>query len=863
MKKFFYLLMLAVAGVAFTACEDVPAPYIVNTSTSGNTNSDVLLNESFATSLGKFTNQTTSGDGAWIIDFKTAKASGYDNSSKVTTAGTYYLVSPELDLTDVEAAHISFEYILRYLKNKQDQRVLISTDYAGDAKTATWAELPVTLVEGSDWDTFAKADVNIPAEFIGKKIVIAFYYNCGSSNSSTWEVKNLMVQKGRAEGGDTDTPENPGETKTLPYEESFETSLGSFINQTTSGSGAWIIDFKTAKATGYDGNSKTTTAGTYFLISPAIDLSNVSNAHVAYEYILRYNKGDENQQALISSDYIDDANKATWTVLKKKHNEGSDWNTFSNEDITVPTAFLGKVVRIAFVYNTNASSGSTWEVKNFSIKEGEGSETPDGSLYGDGNTPDPQSNETKTLPYEESFETSFGSFINQTTSGSGAWIIDFKTAKATGYDGSSKTTTAGTYFLISPAIELSNVSNAHVAYEYILRYNKGDENQQALISSDYIDDANKATWTVLKKKHNEGSDWNTFSNEDITVPTAFLGKVVRIAFVYNTNASSGSTWEVKNFSIKEGSGNEAADGSAYGNSETPTPTPGEGTGTGTLTDPYNAVAATNVATSLGAGNTSSESYYIKGKVSDIKFTFDAEHGTATFFISDDGSTTNQFQVYSTYYLGNRSWTTGDTQIQLGDEVIIYGQLTNYNGTPETASKKSYIYSLNGVTDGGNPSPTPDPGTGTSLDDFTNGDFETWADGIPTGWDSGASFTDYLSQSSTVHGGNYSCKITHYVKSDAKQNTRLAYRSLDLEAGTYTISAWVRAESSSAVARLGHYNGAAYSYGSSSDFFRGITTEWQQISKTFELSAGSYSFIIMNSKESEDALLVDDVTIVKN
>ena len=681
MKKFFYLLMLAVAGVAFTACEDVPAPYIVNTSTSGNTNSDVLLNESFATSLGKFTNQTTSGDGAWIIDFKTAKASGYDNSSKVTTAGTYYLVSPELDLTDVEAAHISFEYILRYLKNKQDQRVLISTDYAGDAKTATWAELPVTLVEGSDWDTFAKADVNIPAEFIGKKIVIAFYYNCGSSNSSTWEVKNLMVQKGRAEGGDTDTPENPGETKTLPYEESFETSLGSFINQTTSGSGAWIIDFKTAKATGYDGSSKTTTAGTYFLISPAIDLSNVSNAHVAYEYILRYNKGDENQQVLISSDYIDDANKATWTVLKKKHNEGSDWNTFSNEDITVPTAFLGKVVRIAFVYNTNASSGSTWEVKNFSIKEG--------------------------------------------------------------------------------------------------------------------------------------------------------------------------------------SGNEAADGSAYGNSETPTPTPGEGTGTGTLTDPYNAVAATNVATSLGAGNTSSESYYIKGKVSDIKFTFDAEHGTATFFISDDGSTANQFQIYSTFYLGNRSWTTGDTQIKLGDEVIIYGQLTNYNGTPETASKKSYIYSLNGVTDGGTPNPTPDPGTGTSLDDFTNGDFETWADGIPTGWDSGASFTDYLSQSSTVHGGNYSCKITHYVKSDAKQNTRLAYKSLDLEAGTYTISAWVRAESSSAVARLGHYNGAAYSYGSSSDFFRGITTEWQQISKTFELSAGSYSFIIMNSKESEDALLVDDVTIVKN
>ncbi|MBP5771220.1 MAG: hypothetical protein J6W75_07640 [Bacteroidaceae bacterium] len=213
MKKFFYLLMLAVAGLAFTACEDVPAPYTVNTSTSGNTNSDVLLNESFATSLGKFTSQTTSGDGAWIIDYKTAKASGYDNSTKVTTAGTYYLVSPELDLTEVEAAHICFEYILRYLKNQQDQRVLISTDYAGDAKTATWAELPVTLVEGSDWDTFAKADVNIPAEFLGKKIVIAFYYNCGSSNSSTWEVKNLMVEKGKASEGENGNGETPKPTE--------------------------------------------------------------------------------------------------------------------------------------------------------------------------------------------------------------------------------------------------------------------------------------------------------------------------------------------------------------------------------------------------------------------------------------------------------------------------------------------------------------------------------------------------------------------------------------------------------------------------------------------------------------------------
>ena len=134
-----------------------------------------------------------------------------------------------------------------------------------------------------------------------------------------------------------------------------------------------------------------------------------------------------------------------------------------------------------------------------------------------------------------------------------------------------------------------------------------------------------------------------------------------------------------------------------GENPNPNPNPGEGTGSGTLADPYNAVAAAAVATALGAGNTSSESYYIKGKISTIKYQFDADHGTATFFISDDGKAENEFQVYSAYYLENKSWQDGYKQIATGDEVIIYGQLTNYNGTPETASKKAYIYSLNGET----------------------------------------------------------------------------------------------------------------------------------------------------------------------
>lgn len=118
---------------------------------------------------------------------------------------------------------------------------------------------------------------------------------------------------------------------------------------------------------------------------------------------------------------------------------------------------------------------------------------------------------------------------------------------------------------------------------------------------------------------------------------------------------------------------------------------GGATGDGSKENPFNSIAATKYAEELGAGNTSEADYYIKGKISNIKFNYDAEHGTATFSISDDGTTENQFLIYGAYYLDNKAYTEGDL-LNLGDEVVICGKITNYNGTCETASKKAYLYS---------------------------------------------------------------------------------------------------------------------------------------------------------------------------
>ncbi len=129
---------------------------------------------------------------------------------------------------------------------------------------------------------------------------------------------------------------------------------------------------------------------------------------------------------------------------------------------------------------------------------------------------------------------------------------------------------------------------------------------------------------------------------------------------------------------------------------------GGAAGDGSQSNPYNVAAITEICGKLGDKETSATDYYIKGKICSVKYTFSAQYGTATFNISDDGKTGGtEFTAYSVYYFNNAAWVDGNTQIAVGDDVVLFGKITNYGGTLETASKKACIYSLNGKTsDGG-------------------------------------------------------------------------------------------------------------------------------------------------------------------
>lgn len=120
----------------------------------------------------------------------------------------------------------------------------------------------------------------------------------------------------------------------------------------------------------------------------------------------------------------------------------------------------------------------------------------------------------------------------------------------------------------------------------------------------------------------------------------------------------------------------------------------EPSGSGTAEDPYNAAAANQLGESLEA-DANSETVYVKGIVSRIDEVETEKYGNAIFYISEDGTTNNQFYVFHCYGLGGEKFTSKD-ELKVGDEVIVCGQITNFKGNTVELAQGGYIYSLNGT-----------------------------------------------------------------------------------------------------------------------------------------------------------------------
>jgi len=131
------------------------------------------------------------------------------------------------------------------------------------------------------------------------------------------------------------------------------------------------------------------------------------------------------------------------------------------------------------------------------------------------------------------------------------------------------------------------------------------------------------------------------------------------------------------------------------------------TAPGSENNPYT-VAQARAAVDAGAGVTG---VYATGIVSEIVTAYSSQHGNISYNISADGLTTSdQLQAYRGKSYNGENFTSAD-DIQVGDVVVIYGNLTKYNSTYEFASNNQLVSLVRTVA---TPTFTPAAGEYTSA-----------------------------------------------------------------------------------------------------------------------------------------------------
>lgn len=152
-----------------------------------------LFSETFKTSQGDFTIQNVSLDPAityvWSHDtYGYMKASAYLGQSYASDS---WLVSPTLDLTDVEEPALNFDHCTNKFPDLETAKRQVSV--AVSAGNDNWDVLEIPdWSTNADWN-FVNSGVIDLSQYAGQKIQIGFHYTSENGASGTWEVKNVAL----------------------------------------------------------------------------------------------------------------------------------------------------------------------------------------------------------------------------------------------------------------------------------------------------------------------------------------------------------------------------------------------------------------------------------------------------------------------------------------------------------------------------------------------------------------------------------------------------------------------------------------------------------------------------------------------
>ena len=124
-------------------------------------------------------------------------------------------------------------------------------------------------------------------------------------------------------------------------------------------------NYSCMKASAFVGQAYATES---WLISPAIAITDVATATLAFDQAVNYASPEGALSVMITTEFTDDVTTTAWTELTlSAWPAGNNW-TFVNSTADL-TPYIGQNVTIAFKYTSSTSAAATWEVKNFVISE--------------------------------------------------------------------------------------------------------------------------------------------------------------------------------------------------------------------------------------------------------------------------------------------------------------------------------------------------------------------------------------------------------------------------------------------------------------------------------------------------------------
>ncbi len=157
-------------------------------------NVTTLIYEPFNADLGVMTAHSITGDQVWEHYFFSnedfARCSGYSGAS---FANEDWLVSPQINFTNMQTAFLSFRTAMNYTGDAL--KLLVSSNYdgSGDPTAFTWTDITSSAQwSAGSWAWAQSGDINI-LQYGNPTMYLAFVYTSSVDASSTWELDDLLV----------------------------------------------------------------------------------------------------------------------------------------------------------------------------------------------------------------------------------------------------------------------------------------------------------------------------------------------------------------------------------------------------------------------------------------------------------------------------------------------------------------------------------------------------------------------------------------------------------------------------------------------------------------------------------------------